>query len=513
MPAPRRCGLFAVRPPRPFPAHGAVRLVAAFLLMGIGGQPARGDIQNPPGRNPRGLNVRPAGARNDPVATAASRPASAAGVANVEVTLGGSVDIPLRAFGQLGKSIDFLLREPPAHGSLGPLRPTGRDSAVVTYTHRAEAGPAADSFSYAVQAPGTAVSAPVVVEVRVLDDPPRPAIVGEDDGGGGGTATGEGTGGTDLDFGDVPAGSGSARRELWVENRGGGVAVGTLEPPPPWVVEGTAAYRLGRDERQGFTLVFRPTVARAYTGRVVVGRGAGAVAQLSGAGLRPDGSRPPPPGTAEESATPAVAALIPPPGRGASAAPGAGMNPPRSPGPDATSSSSSPPPPAGSGADTDGGSTPPPPPGRVYAPLLADRRPEESPVKNLVLQERGKHTLTVTWPAPKPAPSGYRVEVRRLWMEHGDLQTEWDLHENVAYTVEPDGTVRATVRGLEANEPQTVRVRAVDGRGTLSAPSAQIVTATLPDPRWWQRITPLKALVAGLAVCLFLIWRRKRIYG
>lgn len=496
MPVPRRRAF----PHAPF-LPALVLLALAFLLPGS----LRADIQNPPGRSGRGAN-RP-GARNDPAATVATRPASAVSVPGVEVPPGGSVDIPLRAAGQLGKSIDFLLREPPAHGTLGEVRTTGRDSAVVTYTHRAEDGPATDSFAYAVQAPGTAVSAPAVVEVRVLDDPPRPALVGE-----------EGGGRTDVDFGAVPAGGGTARREVWVENRGGGVAVGILEPPAPWVVEGAAGYRLGRDERQGFTLVFRPGAARAYTGRLVVGRGgSGGSAQLLGAGLRPDGSRPPPAGGAEETSAPgAVATLLPPRGESAGLPPGPG---PARAGeasalPSVPASSLPPPgegsPPAALAANPGGGTAG----DRAYAPLLANTaRPEETPVKHLTVQERGKHTLTVTWPVPKPAPTGYRVERRRLWLENGDLQMEWDPLENVAYTAEPDGTVHAVLRGLNADEPQTVRVLAVDGRGTLSAPSAQLISATLPDPRWWQRITPLRALFTGLGVCLLLLWRHKRVYG
>ena len=58
-----------------------------------------------------------------------------------------------------------------------------------------------------------------------------------------------------------------------------------------------------------------------------------------------------------------------------------------------------------------------------------------------------------------------------------------------------------------------MRVVAVDGRGALSAPSAQVIAATLPDPRWWERITPLRALVGALVACLALIWRHRRIYG
>lgn len=455
----------------------------------------------------------------------------------MEVVRGGHVEIPLQARGQLGKNIRFLLREPPVHGTLGPLRQTGRDSAAVIYTHRAEDGPVADRFSYAVQAPGTAVSAAALVEVHVLDDPPRPVFVtapataGEHDAGTnrvsrgkeegdlhGNDEDGEDDGGLEVDFGNVPAGSGEARRELWVENRGGGTAVGVLELPPPWTVAGAAGFRLGRDERQAFTLVFRPGVARTFSGQILVGRGAGV--RLVGVGLLSAGGE----ATAAAIPSPSAAALP----RGSVAMFSPPSLPPRSASPVPV---------------PEGGTTPA---GVAVVPAVVPRMSDEdhddqtrrslppalprplsssssyhrggegvtaSPVQGLFVQERGPHRLTVTWPEPRPAPAGYRVERRRLWLENGELRIGWDPYENVVFTTgAADGRIRATLRGLGAGEPQAVRVVAVNDRGVPSAPSGQLLTATLGNDRpWWRRVATLRhALFAGLAVCLFQLWRQRR---
>lgn len=454
-------------------------LFAALLLPGWG--TVRADIQAPPARG--------RGRANEPAVSARVRPANATD-ASVQVPLGGSAEITLHARGQLGKNVGFLLRDPPVHGTVSEPRPTGRDTAVVTYTHRAGDGATADLFTYAVQAPGTAVSAMATVEVRVTDEPPRIAVV-ENPG---------------LDFGAVLPGA-EARRELMLENRGGGVAVGTLAPPDPWGVEGAASYRLARAERQAFTLVFRPGVARTFDGRVILGRADDQSAQLTGVGLRADGSLPPSVSAPGFEENPGVSA--PPPGSRAVASvkpsvPTSGNLPPPVPPPSPSSVD-------GVGPDHREASSQPP--SVPFAPLETSSPPVdgEAPVKNLALQARGAHTLTVSWPVPKPLPASYRVELRRFWIDGGQqLQSRWDTYPGVAIRPGTDNTVQATVRALPAGINQTLRVVAVDNRGALSPPSAPLQAATLPARPWGEFVTPVRALWVGFGVCLFLLFRQRR---
>ena len=144
-----------------------------LLLFAAGLSPVRADIQAPPKANSRGerqLQKR-VPLPPTPVAT------------KVRVQPGGSVEIVLQANGALGKPIGFLLRTSPAHGTFeGMPRRVGRDSVVVTYVHRAADGPGHDSFTFATQAPGTAVSAAETVEIEVVDpSPDAPAPAGAPD--------------------------------------------------------------------------------------------------------------------------------------------------------------------------------------------------------------------------------------------------------------------------------------------------------------------------------------------
>ena len=123
------------------------------------------------------------------------------------------------------------------------LRRIGRDSVAVTYVHRAADGPGHDAFTFAAQAPGTAVSAAETVEIDVADAIPagRP---------------GPGRRGRTW---RRPRRNWISARWRWapppgltltLENRGNGLATGRLDPPAPWTVDGDGSYRLGRGGRQ-----------------------------------------------------------------------------------------------------------------------------------------------------------------------------------------------------------------------------------------------------------------------
>ncbi len=216
-------------------ARRAILFGAALMLLGAA---ARADIQNP------GRSSFPGDRATE---RQGERPAS--GVPQtVAVAEGRSVTIILRARGHAGEMIDFLLRTPPAHGTLdGEVRQLTLNTAAVVYSHRPGDDANADSFSFAVQTRGSSVSAEAVVTVRIQEPPPSLVAVP-----------------AELDFGTVKAG-GSTRAEVTLTNAGGGEASGRLDPPSPWEVDGPTAYRLSRGASQTFALVFRPEAERVYT--------------------------------------------------------------------------------------------------------------------------------------------------------------------------------------------------------------------------------------------------------
>ena len=56
-----------------------------------------------------------------------------------------------------------------------------------------------------------------------------------------------------------------------MRNEGGGQAVGRLEPPVPWVVEGSPEFRLNAGEKQVFKLSFKPQKGRSFSETFIVG--------------------------------------------------------------------------------------------------------------------------------------------------------------------------------------------------------------------------------------------------
>ena len=122
----------------------------------------------------------------------------------------------------------------------------------------------------------------------------------------------------------------------------------------------------------------------------------------------------------------------------------------------------------------------------------------------------GTSTLELGWNAPAPLPRSYRVERRsfaRDEREPGSVRTDWLPYDRTDFRVRAD-RVTATLRGLNAGEPVTLRVLSVDAAGQLSQPSPLVDAVTLPGSGWW-RPTPLKGLLLVLAGCLALVVRRR----
>ena len=180
------------------PVHSAARwsffrllaATAACVAVVCPYAPARADIQEPIQAHTKGERLQRRGEENP-------RTPATGSAQQVQIHQGETIDIVLRAHGQSGKTLEFTIRTQPSHGTLeGPPRQLTRNTASVTYVHRAEDGPGDDSFSFAVQADGSAMSAAVPVTVAVLDVPPNVVATP-----------------TELDFGAVKAGE-STRRDV-----------------------------------------------------------------------------------------------------------------------------------------------------------------------------------------------------------------------------------------------------------------------------------------------------------
>ena len=460
--------------------------VAAFLLLGTGpfAVPARADIQEP-------IQAHTSGQREQrrSVTPAAASPRE------VQIHQGETIEIVLTAHGQIGRTVTFLMRSQPEHGTLeGPPRQLTRNTASVTYVHRADDGPGDDIFTYAVQVAGGVVSAAVPVTITVMEEPPSLA-----------------TSPTELDFGTVKAGD-NTRATLTLENRGGGTAFGRVEPPPPWTVEGAAEYHLAHGASQTFQIVFGPSYGRSYVESIHFRPETGNGVRLIGTGIGPRD----PAEDADGTATSAIAASIARGNALARAAENAALA-----APDAT-----PPMPAAAAPAARAPAvpvatqaiTPAPPPAAPDAGAAVSALPvvggkdsvvlNTATVKTVEVRDAGVTTLDLAWTPPRPVPKAYRVEMRYLTLDADDnLRVDWRPYAQVDIRSTPT-LVTARLSGLAAGTRPTLRVVAVDSAGRLAAPSATLM-ATLRQPSTWWHVTPLRVLFALLALCLGLLIYRK----
>ncbi len=270
---------------------------------------------------------------------------------------------------------------------------------------------------------------------------------------------------------------------LTLENRGGGLASGRLEPPAPWIVEGDPAYGLGHGARQAFRLVFRPEKEGSFaeTLRVPVEGGdrtAGCVVRLVGTGLAAvlPSDAPTPGPVAAASVAPAIVPVV----------------------------AAAPPSPAPLAAAD---AAPHDLPGTADPGAFSVN---EAAVAAVEVRAAGSASVELAWKPPVPLPRAYRVERRsfaRDESELGGVRVDWRLCERVDFRVHANEVV-ATVRGLVPGEPLTLRVVSVDTAGRLAPPSPEVNVLTAPGSTWW-RPTSLKALFFALAVCLGLLARQR----
>ena len=186
---------------------------------------------------------------------------------NIEVPRGGPVWITLSAYSLTSPITGYRIERGAKAGQLGKPQLVTADTGRVKYKPPAGTGPGRDSFSYEVQSVA-GVSAPAEVHITITDK--DPVLVAAND----------------LEFSQVLVG-GSVRRTLVLQNMGGSLAEGTVKTPEGWTVEGNADYRLGAGEKHTFTVIFKPSEERVYTGDIEYTGNLERATDLNGEGVGP----------------------------------------------------------------------------------------------------------------------------------------------------------------------------------------------------------------------------------
>jgi hypothetical protein len=166
---------------------------------------------------------------------------------------GGKVTVPLGIHGTRGEMLEFLIRTPPAHGKLSPVKSTGMNTAIVTYTPSARVTAAEDRFTYAVRG-SEGVSAAGTVAIRFVEPvvaAPKLKAPGE------------------LEFPPVFPGQRSTV-EMELTNEGGGILEGELAVSEPWSIEGLKIFKITAGKSATFKLVFTPEQPGVRTGEAIV---------------------------------------------------------------------------------------------------------------------------------------------------------------------------------------------------------------------------------------------------
>jgi hypothetical protein len=298
------------------------------------------------------------------------------------------------------------------------------------------------------------------------------------------------------------------------------------------VVEGDAAYELGRGASQSFTLIFKPGANRSFVENLHLPNGVGPDARLVGTGFGAPEIKLTPP--APDAVTALAAALA---ADAAAAKAQGGQGAPGAPGPAGSAGSTADGAaagqstqagtgsvgamdsgiggPAGSGAAA--GPAPAGAPGEdalARANALAAR--ENTPiwvnpahVTRVLVTGTTTTTVSLAWKPPVPLPRNYRIEIRYLTFDEtapDNLRIDWRPYAQAEVHARVD-QVTAILHNLPAGTRETMRVVAVDSAGQLGMPSPQVNATTLPASTWWHP-TLLKVLVTLLIVCL--VWMAYR---
>ncbi|MEO6847309.1 MAG: choice-of-anchor D domain-containing protein [Chthoniobacterales bacterium] len=167
-----------------------------------------------------------------------------------------------------------MIRSSPAHGTLTKIESIDARTSKVIYQHTRAHGAGGDSFTYAVQAPNTGVSAAERVTIHISE----PASVFDAP--------------NTLTFDDVIIGD-SSQKKITLKNLGGGIIKGSLEFPPPWEISDNGSYSLKANQSKSFTITFRPAEAREYRDIISYSNDPARRLLLAGTGLPPIEVHPP----------------------------------------------------------------------------------------------------------------------------------------------------------------------------------------------------------------------------
>ncbi len=166
---------------------------------------------------------------------------------------GEKITVPLGIHGTRGELLEFLIRTPPGHGRLSPVKSLTMNSAAVIYTPAARATATEDRFAYAVRG-SQGVSAPGVIVLRFAEPitaAPRLRAPNE------------------IEFAPVFPGERSTA-EMELANEGGGMLEGEVAAPEPWSIEGLKFFRLAAGQRTAIKLVFTPAQPGVRNGEAVI---------------------------------------------------------------------------------------------------------------------------------------------------------------------------------------------------------------------------------------------------
>jgi hypothetical protein len=186
---------------------------------------------------------------------------------DLSIFRGHSIEIPLRAQGRTPGQLKFLIRSGPSKGRLGEIRITGPKSAVVTYTLD-DAAEGTDSFTFAVQAVDSPVSAAATISVSIFEEPPALSVVHS------------------VDFGAVLVGE-TSEQQVVLRNSGGGMLTGRMDASPPWRILGETEYRLGRNQERKVRLLYVPEVQQQHSGKLTFSHDTRSTVELTGSAILP----------------------------------------------------------------------------------------------------------------------------------------------------------------------------------------------------------------------------------
>jgi len=186
----------------------------------------------------------------------------------VEVFKGEQVSIPLIARGRAASDASFILRTSPRLGSLAPVQSLRAGQASVAYQHDGGPAPAVDEFTFAVQSPGSPVSAPARIRISIRL---RPAEVLQPEA---------------IDFGEVLVGR-MGEASLTLSNVGGEALQTKILAGEEWIFPDGKEVIVQGGEAVRIPILFRPLEDRGHAGVIRFSHDDKFFVPVSGTGVEP----------------------------------------------------------------------------------------------------------------------------------------------------------------------------------------------------------------------------------